>query len=472
MPGGSFGVGPRLDAISRGLKFLVVCGLALLMSLMALFVAWLTEDRSTRAASVRQELSAEAGGPQMFLGPVVLVPYTEPNADPKQPARESVFVFAPSVGKADVVVQAEERRRSLYRVPVIRSEVTLESDFQPEDLRAVLPAHATADWSRAAIAIGVSNARAALSDGVLETKDGPARLGPIELQHVLAIDAPAENARGLVGGNARALTVLGVNAAHLQSSGAFQVKARLNFSGAERVTLLAYGRTTAVTMQGNWADPGFTGPVLPQERSVTKRGFAARWSVPSMARTLGGVVDVTAMGTLGETAMTTELVEVADAYQSVERALKYAPLFLALVFLSYFLFEVTAGRPVHVAQYVLVGVAQLVFYLLLLSFAERIGFDLGFLLGGVATVLLLGLNAGWVFRSERERWRALVIFSALYAMIYGLLRMEDNALLLGALGSFAAIAAAMFWTRGLDWYGGESARATQGSHSADMQTGA
>lgn len=146
-------------------------------------------------------------------------------------------------------------------------------------------------------------------------------------------------------------------------------------------------------------------------------------------------------------------VPLVPTYRSVERSLKYAPLFLGLVFLSYFLFEVTSKRPMHMAQYVLVGAAQLIFYLLLLSFAEHVGFDWAFLLGGGATVVLLAWNAGWVFRGTRQRWRALGIFSALYAVIYGLLRLEDNALLLGALCSFVAVAAAMYWTRELDWYG-------------------
>jgi inner membrane protein len=143
---------------------------------------------------------------------------------------------------------------------------------------------------------------------------------------------------------------------------------------------------------------------------------------------------------------------VADPYQSVTRSLKYAPLFLGLVFLSYFVFEVTSGRRVHSAQYILVGAAQIIFYLLLLSFAERIGFDLAFLAGGIATVVLLAANAGWVFASGSQGFRALAAFSLLYVLIYMLLRLEDNALLVGAIASFLAVAAAMYFTRGIDWY--------------------
>lgn len=155
---------------------------------------------------------------------------------------------------------------------------------------------------------------------------------------------------------------------------------------------------------------------------------------------------------LADTALGVSFIEVADPYQSVNRSLKYVPLFLGLIFLSYFIFEVTTGRRVHPAQYILVGVAQIIFYLLLLSLAERIGFDFGFLIAGAATVALLATNAGWIFASRLQGSRALVVFTLLYVLIYLLLRLEDNALLVGAIASFAAVAAAMYFTRGIDWY--------------------
>jgi inner membrane protein len=145
----------------------------------------------------------------------------------------------------------------------------------------------------------------------------------------------------------------------------------------------------------------------------------------------------------------------------VNRSLKYVLLFVGLLFLSYFIFEVTTGKRVHPAQYILVGIAQTIFYLLLLSFAERIGFDFGFLLAGGATVILLSANAGWIFESRLQALRALLCFGLLYALIYMLLRLEDNALLVGAIASFLAVAAAMYFTRGIDWYSQLTALGTQ-----------
>ncbi len=143
----------------------------------------------------------------------------------------------------------------------------------------------------------------------------------------------------------------------------------------------------------------------------------------------------------------------ADSYRSMRRALHYITLFLGLVFLTYFLFEVLTGKSVHPAQYALVGIAQVIFYLLLLSLAETLGFDLSFLIAGTCTVALFSVNTEWLFRSRTLALRALAIFTLLYAFIYVLLRVERYALLVGAVTSFAAVAAAMYITRNVDWYG-------------------
>jgi len=145
-------------------------------------------------------------------------------------------------------------------------------------------------------------------------------------------------------------------------------------------------------------------------------------------------------------------IKLVDSYRSVSRSLKYVLLFLGLVFLTYFVLEATTGKRVHPAQYVLVGVAQLIFYLLLLSLSEKIGFDLAFLFSGGATVALLSVNANWVFVSRLQGIRALVTFSLLYVLIYLLLRLEDDALLIGAIASFLTVAAVMYFTRRIDWY--------------------
>jgi inner membrane protein len=304
------------------------------------------------------------------------------------------------------------------------------------------PLGAVLDWSRASLLVGVSNAHGALSDATLMANGKTMTF------------VPTESPEDWNGAQRLPLTYLGADAAGLaKPNAAFQASATSRFSGAQRFAVLAYGKTSHLAVEGDWPSPSFDGTFLPIKRTVSGQGFTGEWLVPYIARGVRSEGTNVALSNLDKAALGVSLVEVADPYQSVNRAMKYLPLFVGLVFLTYFVFELTARRRVHPAQYVLVGLAQLIFYLLLLSLAEHIGFGWGYLLAGGATVFLLALNASWIFLSRRQGWRALAVFTLLYTFIYLLLRLEDNALLVGAIASFVAVAAVMYLTRGIDWYG-------------------
>ena len=426
---------------SMGIKLVVVSFLALLMAIPAIFVSNIVEERTNRAKDVMQEISSHVGGQQIFLGPVLTIPYTVPPIYKGASATTGVYVVFPMQGDASVKVRTEQRRRSLFKVPVFQADLKFDAAFDLVGVPSAAPAEAVLDWSRAGIVVGVSNAHGALADGTLTANGKTMTFVPAES----VADANSEQRL--------ALTYLGVKAGDIaQPNAAFRVNASLRFSGAQRLAVLAYGKTSHLTVEGDWPSPGFDGAFLPVKRTVSAEGFSAEWLVPFIARGVRAEGTNLAVSNLDSAALGVSFVEVADPYQSVNRSIKYILLFVGLVFLSYFIFEVTAHKRVHPAQYVLVGLAQLIFYLLLLSLAERIGFDWGFLVAGGATVLLLSANANWIFASRAQGVRALVVFSLLYVFIYLLLRLEDNALLVGAVASFLAVAAVMYFTRNIDWY--------------------
>ena len=431
---------------SMGLKLIVVCGLALLMAIPALFVSSVVEDRTKRATDVVQEISAHVGGPQTFLGPTVAIPYTIPPRFQTDTPKHGMYLVFPTRATAGLRTTTEERRRSLFKVPVFQAELKLDGAFDLDGVPAAAPQGAELDWSRAEIVVGASDARGALTEAMLTVDGKNYTLAPAEISQNIFVDGAQSPQCKLM--------LFGTKVAgSIKPDAQFSVSSTLRFSGAQRIAVLAYGKTTQVNVQGDWPSPGFDGGFLPVKRTVSKNGFTAEWSVPFIARGVRAEGPGDAITGLDATALGISFIEVADPYQSVNRSLKYIPLFLGLVFLSYFVFEATTGKRVHFAQYILVGIAQLIFYLLLLSLAERIGFGFGFLLAGVATVLLLSANAAWIFSSRLQGFRAFAIFSLLYTLIYLLLRLEDNALLVGAIASFLAVAAVMYFTRGLDWYG-------------------
>ena len=429
---------------SIGLKLLLVCGLALFMTIPSFFVGDIVEERSKRAQDVIQEISGRTGGQQTFLGPLLSIPYTMPPSYKGGPTERGLYLVFPAKGEVAVKVRTEERRRSLFKVPVYQADLQFDATFDLTGVPSGAPAGAEMDWGQAGVVLGVSDVRGALADGTLTANGNTSTL------------VPAEN----IGGENPhpPLAYFGARVPDLAKPNAtFNVTANLRFSGAQRLAVLAYGKSTHFSVEGDWPSPGFDGGFLPVKRTVSAQGFTGEWSVPFLARGAPAEGTNAIVSTLDHTSMGISFIEVADPYQSVSRSVKYALLFVGLLFLSYFVFEATSGKRVHAAQYVLVGIAHMIFYLLLLSFAERVGFNWGFLMAGGATVLLLSANTKWIFASTVQGLRALFVFSLLYFFIYLLLRLEDNALLVGAVASFLAVAAAMYFTRNIDWYSAISA---------------
>jgi inner membrane protein len=448
----------RLKSRSMGLKLIVVCLLALLMIVPSAFVADLLEDRTKRAGDVIKEISGHVGGQQTFLGPTLAIPYVVPPESPNESAVHGIYLVFPTRASGAIKIATEERRRSLFKVPVFQADAKLDASFDLTGVPHSAPQRAELDWSQAQILVGVSDARGALADATLTAGGKSWTLVPAEFSQSM-----------FIGGDQNSqlkLTLFGSKIDGMAKPQAqFDVTSVLRFSGAQRLAVLAYGKTTQLKVQGDWPSPGFDGGFLPVSRAVSRNGFTAEWSLPFIARGVRAEGEGGTIAGLDATGLGVSFIEVADPYQSVNRSLKYIPLFLGLIFLSYFIFEVTTGKRVHPAQYVLVGVAQTIFYLLLLSLAERIGFDFGFLLAGGATVILLSANAGWIFAKWQHGVRAFAIFSLLYALIYTLLRLEDNSLLVGAIASFLAVASAMYFTRKMDWYSSLPEQGSSGQRS-------
>ncbi|WP_299175182.1 cell envelope integrity protein CreD [uncultured Brevundimonas sp.] len=454
---------------SLGLKLLLVCALALLMSIPALFVFGLLMDRSNRADRVATEVGDLMGGKQTFLGPVIAIPYSRSAgvvaasqmAAPVAPApnlaadriQTGVWYVFPAQGRIDVDTDSEVRRRSLFRVAVYEAQVGYSAQFDLARAGAEAPAGAVLDWSRAEILVGASDARGARSDITLKIGGRNAVLTPSTLDPSVALTTdPGVDMRSATAPRSE-LKLFGTPLNLTDRAGGLQVSGRATFSGAQRISVLPFAGTTEAAIKGDWPHPSYNGGFLPTRRETTDGRFDAAWSVPFVARGIPAEGDAGALARLGAADLAVSFVEPANPYQSVSRSLKYAPMFIGLVFLAFFLFETTTGRRVHPAQYILIGLAQVIFYMLLLSIAEHTGFDIGFALAATATVALISAYAGWTFDSRRQGIRALIAFTFLYGLIYVLMRLEDYALLVGALASFAAIFAVMYFTRKLDWYG-------------------
>jgi inner membrane protein len=474
---------PRPAAANWGGKAILVLGLALLMAIPCLFVLGLVADRQHRAEGVTEEISALQGGPQELLGPVIVAPYTAPRPPAPdssgklqlQPPESGWYVVSPETGQVSLSLSTASLRRGIFEVPVYAADAVIDAHFDapPADLR--LPAGASVDWAAARLVVGFSDLRGAKSDvdGVVTTAQGRASVAFSPASEI-SLGSPGVAPSANVESRVRAATdpksygLVAAPASAILGGKGGGVRMRLRFTGAERLSVMPFAKSTTVRAAGDWGAPSFDGGFLPDTRQLTSGGFSAAWNVPFIARGLSdhGASDVLSLAQLGAKDVGVSLVPATDPYQTVTRSLKYAVMFVGLVFLTFFVFEALSGTRVHPAQYLLVGLAQMAFYLLLLSVSEYAGFDLAFGVAALATVLLIGLYAGAAFKSRARGAQALVVFSAVYGLIYLLMRLEDYALLAGSVASFLGLTGAMYLTRNLDWYSAKAPAAPADSASA------
>lgn len=223
----------------------------------------------------------------------------------------------------------------------------------------------------------------------------------------------------------------------------------LELVGTEQLAIVPMGGDTQVRLTSNWLHPSFGGQLLPVERKVTGQGFEASWRISSLASSAQQDV---AQKKEGVENLSVTFVNPGNTYALSDRATKYGLLFVGLSFLAMGLFEVMKSLRVHPVQYLLVGSAVCIFFLLLVSLSEHLPFGLAYGIAAAACVLLLTYYACYMLKSWLRGLPLGMGIAALYGMLFMLLQMEQTALVLGAVTLFVVLAAVMLLTRQVDWY--------------------
>ncbi|MCP2680517.1 cell envelope integrity protein CreD [Maricaulaceae bacterium NA33B04] len=439
-----------LSGRSLGLKLILIGVLILVLGIPLLFVNVLTWERSGRAAEIIEEVGASLGGPQTVRGPLLIVPIEFPQTFMRETERgeEAItrttrqdLVIAPQSLEISTQLDAELLTRAIYDIPSYKATVAMEGRFEPSVINDFLPDDGEVQWSQAQLVLAISDLRAFKAPVDMVIGQGET---PLVFEPGSSLDPHASDWRGVT-------TNL-----PLDPDEGFSFAATVVVGGVESLTLVASGRDTIAEMVGDWPHPGFSGSFLPQVREVSDDGFTARWQVPYLAR---GVPEAWVDGQAGvfqradRASFTVNLTNPADGYAQVSRSLKYAFFFLGFTVLSVFLLEAISGTRIHAAQYILIGLAQISFYVLLLAQSEHQSAGLAFVIAATATVIM---TAAYSATALNDRRKGLIIF-ALMTLVYGLqyvlLIMENYALLIGAWLAFAALGVTMWVTRNIDWYG-------------------
>lgn len=428
---------------------LALVGLMLLLLLIPLgLLDSLVAERQARGQEVAREIAQSSSGPQQVVGPLLLVEahklterrrvVTEGGVmrEETEQASETVhYLVSPTKLAVDSRLRIERRGRSLFTVPLFHGALSLAGEFRHE-------VHALEDGSR------LKPVRAWLVVGLGDNRGVQAMTLTVNGRPVTA--EPGTRVGWLPEGlNAP------VPLAALDQPFAFDVA--LDLSGTQSLAWLPVGSETTVTASADWPHPGFEGRHLPQASKITDDGFSASWAVSRLSSRVQQVVAgcqplADECAGLADGGFGVRLVEPVDRYLMTDRAMKYALLFLGLVFGAVFLVEALASRPVHVVQYGLTGLALAMFYLLLLSLSEHIGFGPAYGLAAGACSALLGYYLAGVLGGAKQGAGFFAGLAGLYGLLYALLRSEDYALLVGAGVLFAALATVMALTRRVDWH--------------------
>lgn len=427
---------------SQMLRLFSVGLLALLLQIPIAMIGGLVAERQERRQAAVTEVSSKWGNVQSIIGPVLIVPYTyrstETSASGLQITRTETrnAIFLPEQLRVRGSIDAELRHRGIFSIPVYKVGLTLEGEFTRPSFAELGLEPAGVAWERAQLAIGISDARAIQQESAVTWNGKPVSFLP-------GTGAFTDGGTGIH-------AVVGLANGGQRAQFSFP----LSLNGSLGVYLTPFAQNTIVELQSNYGHPSFQGNWLPVERSVSDAAFRAKWSIPFLGRNYPQAwkAEVGMRKEIDGSRFGVELVNPVDHYRMAERSVKYAGLFILLTFATLWLIEVLAGVRVHPIQYLLLGGALCLFYLLELSLSEHLGFPLAYTVASFSVVALVAGYSVVVLHHIRRALFVIAVVSLLYAYLYILLMNEDYALLIGSVGLFLILAAIMYATRRVDCY--------------------
>ncbi len=448
---------------SPGFKLFLagLIGIVLVIPLMMVYA--LVWDRQGQSQTAQNSIAAGWGGPQTIVGPVLVLPYVANSVETveengKQITRtvqvKKELFLSPETNAITTNLKPDRKKKSIYESVLFVAENAGQAKFAlPTDFaRYGIPREAI-NFGGAELRFGVSDARGLQADSKVDVNGKSFELQP---------------GKGLAAsGNSGFFTFIDWNA-----NDPLLVKYNYSIRGNKSITMVPRGGETTWDVKSTWPSPSFGGDFLPSKPKIDGAGFVSRHAVTNLA--LGqalvatddaapptvqnydaekfSVSETRAAGESGPSqAATIALIEPVNLYSQVDRSIKYGFLFIGFTFLAFLMFDVIAGARVAAAEYLLTGAGLVLFFVLLLAFAEVVGFTWAYLIAAGAITGLLSAYSAAVLKS----WlRARVIgglLIGLYATLYVLLNLEAYSLIIGSVLLFIALAVVMWATRMIDW---------------------
>lgn len=428
-------------------RIIAIAILGLSMAIPLGIVENIVDERGRYYDGVVGEIASLWGREQVIQGPLLLIPFVEKTVSEEKVKndaggietksrihyRNRTAVLLPQTLDLSAEVTEHYRKRAIYQSLVYAAKLQLRANFARPNIAALSDNLHRIEWDKAKIVVGLSDTKSIDSVSELSWNGKPQRL------------AAGTGVNELVSSGFHA-PLNGFRPEAPQHR--FELDIELNGSGGLRFAPL--GETTRASIRSSWPHPSFAGNLLPDEHTIRGNGFDASWEIPHLARNYPQqwLLDESEIELCALLAGV-DLFEPVYIYSRITRAVKYGLLIVALTYLAFLIFELSTGTALHLVQYALIGAALALFYLLLLSLAEHIGFALAYLCATSASVALISAYVGTACRSRGRGVLLFLLLSTLYGLLYALLQMEDYALLTGSFVLFAILVLLMYLTRDL-----------------------
>ncbi|MET4081723.1 inner membrane protein [Pedobacter sp. UYP30] len=424
-------------------KLLLIGLLTLILLIPSSLIQNLIHERQTRQEEVTSEISDKWGDQQLVEGPVMVLPYKKfiNDKDPKgkittKEVITNVYILPEQLNMESKVVP-QIRHRGIFDAVVYDTKVSVSGKFSELELEKSGINPNMIQWDKAKIVIGLSDLKGMKNNPNL-------KLGGINYQV-----EPDFTSVKLFSNNLIALPDLSASKSTSLNFG-FDLELR----GSKELNFLPLGKSTKVHVSGNWNNPSFTGRYLPENPDITNSNFTANWKIPYFNRPFPQQweeANTSLISKSADASFGVKFMLSIDQYQKTMRTAKYGILIVLLTFISLFFTELLNKKKVHLLQYVLIGAAMIIYYALLLSFSEQVGFNIAYLIASVATIALISVFIASVLKNKKAALIFAVILSIFYGFIFVIIQLQDLALLCGSIGLFIIIAAMMFLSSKIDW---------------------
>ena len=427
-------------------RMLVVGVLIMVLLIPLSFVKDLITERSYRQKEVVNEINSKWGNEVVLSGPILKVPYTiEKEEKTYDKKKESYFTTTKEISKfayffpdelnIDSKVETKPLNRSIYKSVVYNSDIEVSGEFPIIDFSSEAVKPKTIEWEKASVIVQTSNLK-----GIRNTLE--VQLGNQKLTMNPKYDTNSLN-------TIQSEAIVGITET-VKSPTPFSFTMTVN--GSESLQFIPIGKETSATMTSNWHSPSFNGLFLPEDgsRNITADGFSASWKVLQINRQFEQAF-FGYLPNLQEFAFGTKLIIPVDEYQKSERTAKYGFMVIGLTLLVFLLIQLVSKIYIHPFQYVMVGLALVMFYTLLISISEHSTFLKAYLIAAFSVLALIVVYSRAILKGFKFPLLIGVSLTSLYGFIYIIIQLESYALLVGSIGLFTILAIIMFASRKIDW---------------------